>query len=296
MRPLLQLKNIHTIAFSPKGDRVATLSPRQVAVWSPVTKKKHWGAHVISHPSDVAFSPNGKRLAVKSTSGQIVLVDAQTGDVEVDFDNQADGAGCNVCFSPTGRQLLNGTWRGCLQVHSLKSGKVVEQIRFYDEHSMVNQIEVDYKTSTIAVRHENVGDQPNESISIWPGTVKQGKENTNFIPEILIASFALLGKTSLLIAHENKISEMKSGKYKELFSRRDNMHFRDMAYSKKSRVACLVTFDDAQLFCLRSKRIHTLDTGPYPENPVFSSDGKLLAVTDVDFGYVMETPSNWLKE
>ena len=40
-----------------------------------------------------AFSPDGKRLAVKSTTGQIAVVDAVSGKIVCDFRNKKDGEG-----------------------------------------------------------------------------------------------------------------------------------------------------------------------------------------------------------
>ena len=111
----------NTVAFSRDGQLLATLG-RYVFVWNVALKSKAVRSHPFAHPSDAAFSPDQRHLAVKSTSGQIVIIDAQSGQTAVDFKNTADGEGSNLQYSSCGEYIVDGSWSGRLAVRRAGSG------------------------------------------------------------------------------------------------------------------------------------------------------------------------------
>jgi WD40 repeat protein len=111
----------YAVAFSQDGRLLATLA-RDVFIWDLALRSKTVRAHPFSHPSDAAFSPDQSNMAVKSTSGQIVVVDARSGQTVVDFKNAADGEGSNLRYSPCGSYIVDGTWSGLLSVRRASSG------------------------------------------------------------------------------------------------------------------------------------------------------------------------------
>jgi WD40 repeat protein len=111
----------NTVAFSRDGQLLATLG-RYVFVWNVALKSKAVRSHPFAHPSDAAFSPDQRHLAVKSTSGQIVIIDAQSGQTAVDFKNTADGEGSNLQYSFCGEYIVDGSWSGRLAVRRAGSG------------------------------------------------------------------------------------------------------------------------------------------------------------------------------
>ena len=66
----------YAVAFSGDGRLLATLG-RDVSLWDLALRSKVVRAHPFSHPSDAAFSPDQRHLAVRSTSGQIAIVDVR---------------------------------------------------------------------------------------------------------------------------------------------------------------------------------------------------------------------------
>lgn len=111
----------NAVAFSRDGRLLAALG-RDVSVWDVALKSKVARFHPFSHPSDAAFSPDQHHLTVKSTSGQIVVIDAQSGQTAVDFKNTADGEGSNLHYSSCGEYIVDGTWSGRLIVRNARSG------------------------------------------------------------------------------------------------------------------------------------------------------------------------------
>jgi hypothetical protein len=69
--------------FQPVRNNI-TLA-RDSSLWDIASRKKTWRAHPFSNPSDAAFSPKGDMIAVKSTSGQIVTLTWDSGEVRKDF-------------------------------------------------------------------------------------------------------------------------------------------------------------------------------------------------------------------
>lgn len=111
----------NAVAFSRDGRLLAALG-RDVFVWDVALKSKVARSHPFSHPSNAAFCPDQGHLAVKSTSGQIVIIDARSGQTAVDFKNAADGEGSNLQYSACGKYIVDGTWSGRLTVRNARSG------------------------------------------------------------------------------------------------------------------------------------------------------------------------------
>ncbi len=133
----LKMKKSYKVAFSPDGSTLLSLGS-DVTLWSIKDREKQWNVHPFSHPSDGTFSPDGASIAVKNTGGQIVVLNSVTGETEFDFKNQSEGEGSNVCFSPSGDRLIDGSWDGLLTVRSRFSGEVWFRAEFPGE--MVSQI------------------------------------------------------------------------------------------------------------------------------------------------------------
>jgi WD40 repeat protein len=118
----------YAVAYAPDGGSLFTVG-RDVVAWDPTTVKKRWRAHPLSNPSHLVVSPDSQLLAVKSTSGRIIVLEAATGSVSAEFENESDGEGGPPLFSTDGQYLIDCTWKGVHVVRTL-DGRVVERTDF----------------------------------------------------------------------------------------------------------------------------------------------------------------------
>lgn len=119
-----KLKRAYDLAFAPDANLVATIG-RDVLLWDVSARKRLFSVHPLSHPSHVDFSPDGTRLAVKSTSGHIVVIDATTGLTLIDYDNEREGDGAPLYFTPEGDSLVDASWNGTLTARHSTTGTVI---------------------------------------------------------------------------------------------------------------------------------------------------------------------------
>ena len=107
----LALPAVYQFALSSGGNRLASIG-RNVVMTDPLKMVRLYSCHPVSHPSYAAFSPDGTTLAVKSTSGRILLLAVESGEIILDFTNKTDGEGAAVSFSACGRYLVDASWSG----------------------------------------------------------------------------------------------------------------------------------------------------------------------------------------
>jgi WD40 repeat protein len=142
IRDVLDHRNaVMSVVFSPDGELLASAShDRTARIWNTET----WQTiHVLDNPDesdgttatgsgveDVAFSPDGTRLAMASHAGNVHIFDTQSAELIETLRGHAGMVNC-VRFSPDGRTLVSGgtdgttrlwnaaTWR---QLTTLNSG------------------------------------------------------------------------------------------------------------------------------------------------------------------------------
>ena len=167
-----KLKRAYDLAFSPNAKLVATAS-RDVRLWDILSKKPLFSVHPLSHPSDLDFSPDSARIAVKSTSGRIVVIDAKSGETVTDCANQAEGEGASLYFSPDGQCLVDASWGGTLTARLSESGTIAFQEAV---GGMVSELTTTTDRATFAYtiskRPASDREPPSETIVIrrWPFT------------------------------------------------------------------------------------------------------------------------------
>lgn len=114
------------VCCSDDGGNLACLS-RRVNMFELSSRKRIWSVLPFSHASQAAFSPDGKILVLKNTSGRILALDSATGNVMYDYKNQNEGEGSEVLFSPEGDRLIDASWKGVITVRKLLERTIVTQ-------------------------------------------------------------------------------------------------------------------------------------------------------------------------
>jgi WD40 repeat protein len=168
----LKLPTSYALALSPSGDRIAALG-RNVVTGDTTAMRRLSSCHPLSHPSHASFNSDGTLLAVKSTSGRIVLLNPTTGTTEVDFANDADGEGSNIAFSAGGNVLVDASWDGVLKIRDVRTCKVVQEFNYPGE--MITELSCSADGQTWAFLHkpkatecDSVPAAPYVSVWQWP--------------------------------------------------------------------------------------------------------------------------------
>jgi WD40 repeat protein/serine/threonine protein kinase len=114
-------EGVFRVAYSPDGSRLAGVGrDNQVRIWDlssgevVLTMAGHGPGEVaeglFSGIMDVAFSPDGARLATAGADGVAKVWDAETGEELLAFTNHTDGLS-NVLYSPDGRWIATSSYR-----------------------------------------------------------------------------------------------------------------------------------------------------------------------------------------
>ncbi len=157
------------LAVSKDRSLIASIG-RNVVVGSLCTREKFGAWHPFAHPSDIAFSDDASMLAVKSTSGELVVLDPKTGVALHAHKNQREGEGCGVGFSPCGRYLVDGSWKGFVRVRQAIGNTVEFEREFPGE--MVRDVSHDQSGQIWLMLHQprarKEDDLPGRSyLSLW---------------------------------------------------------------------------------------------------------------------------------
>ncbi|MEZ7129799.1 hypothetical protein ACBR40_31070 [Nonomuraea sp. AD125B] len=128
-KPLATLKGhvgpVLSVAAAPKGGLLATAgADRTVRLWdvaAPAAPKAVAVLRQPGEPADVAFSPDGRMVAVTSATG-LTLLDVLTPATPATlaaFTSPDGGAVRSVAFSPDGRSLVAGAATGALHLWNI---------------------------------------------------------------------------------------------------------------------------------------------------------------------------------
>jgi hypothetical protein len=189
----LKLGAADALLYSQDGKRLAVRSS-QLSVWDLEKQTRLWRGNPVPYLSYAAFSPDGKRLAAKSTTGQIAVVNADNGKVVCDFRNKKDDEGCNVLFSSCGKFVIDGTWEGRLLVREAGSGKITFEREFPTE--MIHDIWAVDGGSSIVVMHNpkymnDDREPPPPYVTRWKWPLGAKPTATTELPDQLYLRLAL---------------------------------------------------------------------------------------------------------
>lgn len=210
-RATLKLPASFEFALASNGHFLAALG-RNVVVADLTVMRRVSHSHPMPHPSHADFSRDGALLAVKGTSGEIVVIDTRTGDVRFRHDNAHEGEGSPLQFAGDGAFLVDGSWDGYIRVRDALSPTIGALHTFPGE--MIRCLSASEDRSTWIVCHQpcETGDRPRGVPYVttwrWPlsapsGEICLGLENIYDV-EVCPSGerFAVLGSNQLTRFHK----------------------------------------------------------------------------------------------
>lgn len=165
-------------ALSPRGDLIAAIG-HNIVVANTIQMKRLFSCHPLANPSHACFSHDGSQLAVKNTSGKIVIINPNGGETQVDLNNAHEGEGSSVLFSPCDRYLVDGSWAGHIRVRDANNGSIKKDFS-YGPGVMITRVSCSQDAQTWAFVHqpiskpgENFAEAPHITLWGWPLSVSE---------------------------------------------------------------------------------------------------------------------------
>jgi WD40 repeat protein len=124
--------NVRAVVFSPDGTLLAAAvgepdDPGQVTVWEVATRKPRFVHRELRGTPAVAFSPDGKTLAVGTFTENARLLDAD-GKLIRTLAGHGEAAR-SVAFSPDGKTLAVGSYDHTVRLWEVATGKLQQTLR-----------------------------------------------------------------------------------------------------------------------------------------------------------------------
>jgi hypothetical protein len=118
-------EDIMSLAFSPAGTTLAIANGHQVCLWNIATNTGCRTSPVVTAANAVAFSPDGKTVAVGGLVGHIALLNARTMALTAEFADPGSDGVISLAFSPDGRTVAAGDDNGNTYLWDVATGKPV---------------------------------------------------------------------------------------------------------------------------------------------------------------------------
>jgi WD40 repeat protein len=132
VRPAERVVNVRALAFSADGKQLAACSgeptdPGELVVWDAKTHEVRWTNRIERGMPSLAFSPDGKTLAVGSFTENCFLFDSDTGKVLATLPGHGESAR-SVAFHPDGKTLAVGSYDQTIRLWDWRAGRVTKQL------------------------------------------------------------------------------------------------------------------------------------------------------------------------
>lgn len=112
---------ILSIEFNPNGTHLAASSTRKLIVWDIVTGEKDL---VVDKGASIAYSPDGKQLALATVFGSLEVISVETGEQNWQVIGHPNTITW-VSFSPDGAQIASSSYDGTAKVWDSASGELL---------------------------------------------------------------------------------------------------------------------------------------------------------------------------
>lgn len=128
----LKLPTSYELCISRSGHFIAAVG-RNVVVVDMQTRGRLHSSHPLAHPSHADFSADDRHLVVKSTWGEIALLDTRSGEKLASFRPKHQDEGASILFAPDGDSIVDGAWSGEIRVRQISELPTVKSFTFKGE-------------------------------------------------------------------------------------------------------------------------------------------------------------------
>ena len=165
----LKLPRSYALCVSPSEQLIAAIG-RNVVIADLEHRTRLFSSHPLSHPSDADFSADDRLLAVKSTSGEIVVLDTKSAEKLYSHRPKRQDEGTAIRFAPGGDYLVDGSWSGEIRVRRVSNLSGVESFAFPGE--MINAVSRNEQGNLWLFAHTTkyngaTADTPRPYVSLW---------------------------------------------------------------------------------------------------------------------------------
>src|SRR5262245_41175914 len=175
-----------TFAFRPDGKAVATWNEQTVRLWDVADGKRLWEFATQSETLAAAFSPDGKRLALCTGAG-VLVVDATTGRAERTLVKALRTA---VAFSPDSRTVAVGNRERARPVEVWDAATGKRTAEFVIAAAEVGALGFSADGKTLRVAYSRPGNGwPNVCVANWDMTAN--KRGPVFDPDVRLHTYKL---------------------------------------------------------------------------------------------------------
>jgi serine/threonine-protein kinase len=270
-------ERIMSLAFSPAGTTLAIANGHHVCLWDIASNTGCRTSSAVTVANAVAFSGDGKTVAVGGLGGRVALLNASTMAPMIGFADPGSAGVVSLAFSPDGRMVAAGDDNGNTYLWDVATGKPVALTDPRSQGVRTVVFSPDGKTLC-------VGDL-NHSVYLWdvasgksatltdPGSA--GVNSTAFSPNgVTIAAGDFNGRTYLWDAATKTVARA----YPDLVSSGVNA----VAFSPDGRLLAASDGNGA-IFLWKAASVHlvhTLVVNEVVTEMAFTPDSKTLATGD----------------
>ena len=208
-----KLPTTFEMAVSPDQAYVAAVG--QSVIVTEVNSRKRLGKwHPFSHPSHASFSRSSSLVAVKSTSGEIVVFGIHEQNIRARHRPKDNDEGTAIYFAPNDQSLVDASWSGHIRVRRTVDLQVTAEFVFSDE--MITAVSSNRSRDTWLFLHqpktaddENFASPSYLTVWNWP-LVKPLHRITFGLDSIDAAAISPCGERIALVGYSRrkKIAEL----------------------------------------------------------------------------------------
>ena len=204
----LKLPGTYELALS-RSQRLVAAIGRQVVIADLATRSRVVTLKPIKHPSHGAFSCSERLLALKATSGEMVILSIPEGEVLAHRPARID-EGAEIFFSDCDKYLIDGSWSGSIRIWDVSSLRVVVEHKHPGE--MIESVSCDSQRANWLFAHapktrarQNFPDRPYFTLWRWPLESPGFRLESGF-DIVYSASLSPCGEYIAAVGHDRSVS------------------------------------------------------------------------------------------